>query len=172
MSTPATIESLESARNEARAAATHPRVAELRAVLASPTATTPEKRKAQADLVALRPERQALLEQGSDKLIEAQAALSAVRRADRDAAVEAVAVELRKDTTEQLEERRAKIEGERRRLKRHHRAVVKVLGERAAERRIADLIATMGDAEKRALLQQLQASGVESAEVVGTPGAS
>lgn len=172
MSTPATIESLESARNKARAAATHPRVIELRSVLSSPTATTPEKRKAQEELTALRPQRLKLLEQGEAGLVDAQAALSAARRAERHAAVETVAAELRVQTTEQLEQLRASIEHGRRIAKRNHRAVVKVLGERDAERRIADLVATMGDAEKRALLQHLQTSGVESAEKVGIPGAS
>lgn len=169
---PATIESLEAARNTARAAATHPRVLELRSVLGSPTATTPEKRKAQEELAALRPKRMKLLEQGGAGLIEAQAALSAARRGERNAAVEAIAVTLREQTTEQLEQLRASIEHERRIAKRNHRAVVKVLGEREAERRIADLVATLGDAEKRALLQHLTTSGVESPEVVGTPGAN
>lgn len=171
MSTPATIESLESARNKARAAATHPRVIELRSVLGSPTATAPEKRKAQEELAALRPQRLKLREEGETGLVEAQTALSEARRAERAAKVEAIAIELRKETTEQLEARRANIETERRRLKKQHRAVVKVLGERDAEKRITDLVATMGDAEKRALLQHLQAGGVESGEKVGTPGA-
>lgn len=174
MSTPATatIESLESARNEARAAATHPRVTRLRSVLNSPAASTPQKREAQAELIALRSERKALLEQGGQQLVAAQAQLSAARRADRDAAVEAIAVEFRGLGLERLEHIRASIERDRRVAKQRHRAVVKVLGELEAERRIADLIATMNDADKRALLQQLQVSSTESAEKVGTPGAS
>lgn len=170
MSTPATIKSLESSRNKARAAATHPRVLELRSVLGSPAATTPEKRKAQVELTALRPQRLALIEQGGAQLVEAQAQLSLARRAQRADAVEAAAVELRKQTTEQLEQLRASIEHARRIEKQNHRAVVKVLSEREAERRITDLVATMSDADKRALLQQLQVDGVQSQEVVGTPG--
>lgn len=41
---------------------------------------------------------------------------------------------------------------------------------RAAEKRAAQALETMSDADRRALLQQLEAEGIESAENVGTPG--
>jgi hypothetical protein len=165
-----TVASLESARDSARGAAAHPKVAELRAVLCSPTATTPEKRAAQEELIALRSERKALRETGSANLEQAQAALSAGRRAERAAAVEAIAVELRDKSTRELVELRASFEQGRRELKRKHRAIVKVLGERDAEQQVADMVSAMSDATKRALLQRLQAEGVVSEEAVGVPG--
>lgn len=54
--------------------------------------------------------------------------------------------------------------GERRELARVARAVQAVLDERAAKKRVKELAASLSDAEKHALLQTIEAEGIEPPE--------
>ncbi len=172
MSTAVSITALESARDKARAAAIHPRVTELRQVLRSPGATPEQRRAAQSELAQLRPDRLLRQKQNGSALVAAQAALSTARRHARGQADTEAAAKVRGFSTADLEQRRAQLTQERRAIKQELRAVVLVLGERDAEQRTAELVATLSDDQKRALLQRLQAEGAKSAEKVGVPGSS
>jgi hypothetical protein len=166
------VASLEAARNKARSVASHSRVSELRAILGSSSSTVAEKRAAQTELIALRKDRQALQAKHASSVAAAQAALTAGRRSAQADARNEAAAKLRDVPTEQLVERRAKLTEQRKALKLEMGAVVAALGERQAEERVADLVSTLSDPEKKRLLQQLQAGGVPSAEAVGVPGGS
>ncbi len=162
------VASLEAARDAARHC--HPRVAELRRILGASDSTPEERRAAQTELATLRPERLVLREQGAESLAAAQETLSLARRRARAEADTATAAKFRGVSTEALEKRRAELTEQRRAIKRELRAVVIILGERDAEQRTSELIATLSDEQKRALFQRLQAEGIESAERVGVPG--
>lgn len=177
------VAKLEANRDEAReAAASHPkqaRLEELRAravalanLLKAGDKTPAQKTAAQAELDEITQERASLQLELRAPVSEAQAALSSARRAARADRDRETVAKLRELPSEELEALRSDLTAKRRALKAEQRAVVVVLGERAAERRTAELVATMSDAEKRALFQQLRVAGLDSAEAVGVPGAS
>lgn len=81
-----------------------------------------------------------------------------------------MAKQLKNMTAEELESRYQEIEGERAALQVEAREVRAEIDRRAAEAEAVRKLATMSDPEKAALMQMLEAQGIQSAEAFGTPG--
>lgn len=71
---------------------------------------------------------------------------------------------------EQLQETLDQTNAQRDELTAYARQVAAVLNQKQALQSAQDKVAGMSDAEKSALTQVLQASGIASGEAVGTPG--
>lgn len=166
-----TVQAQEAARNKARESATHPKVAELRQVIANPSTPATERRAATLELAALRPERIALQKKNGAAVAAAQAELSKARKQAQLEADREQAAKLESLPTEQLVARRHAIAAEQRKLKAEKRAVVRVLNARDRVKRLGDLIDTLGDEDQAELVQMIGAKGVKSQEQVPAPGA-
>jgi len=75
-------------------------------------------------------------------------------------------------TIEELEKANQELMEQRQKIKDEQRLIAAVLDRKQAEARAKAKVARMSDPEKAALAQVLKAGSIESAEAVGSPGAS